>query len=189
MNLLPSSATGFVQLYDSTSKSFQNYPGSTTEKPIVNLVGPFAYFLSTVNVDRLESAFVITPLARIIPSTAGTCELVIVRPLRDPSLQLDDSDARCAFAAKIWQVLGGAYDNGSHVNLRYDVHGTIGKEGGGPTVVEYIRCGGWEWIPDETDGNAHVLCTDGNVSRIQKGGRAICSAVTPKDQAGYAIYV
>lgn len=72
---------------------------------------------------------------------------MVVRPLRDPTISEDTPDTRSAFVTKLWQVLGGAYKNGSHVDLRYSEGGEITSEGDGPVVVEYIRCGGWEWHP------------------------------------------
>lgn len=149
VKLLPASATGVVQIYDPSAKAFIPHPESYEDDPIVDLDGPFAYFLSTVNVDRLEPAFCITPLTSRLPSSSkeATVDIVIVRPLRDPSLSLDTPEARAAYVEKLWAVMGGAYRSGSHVDLRYDINGKIVSEGDGLTVVEYIRCGGWEWIP------------------------------------------
>lgn len=113
----------------------------------MTLDGPFIYFLSTINVDRLEPQFQITPLINAQPPTGASCDVVIIRPLRDPSISHDNHEARELFAAKMWTVLGGAYEEGRHVNFRYNSNGEIGVDGDGPTVVEYIRCGGWEWIP------------------------------------------
>ena len=60
---------------------------------------------------------------------------------------MDSEEARAKFAEKAGAVLGAAYQDGAHVNLRYDEDGKIVADGTGPTVVEYIRCGGWEWEP------------------------------------------
>jgi len=154
----------------------------------VDLDGPFVYFLSTVNVDRLEPSFRITPLARAIPSVEASCEIVIIRPLRDPVTTWDNPTAREAFVPKLWAALTAAYREGAHVDLRYDDKGEIVTTGDGPTVVEYIRCGGWEWIPDDIDEGAHLLCSDGAISHLEKGGRAVCSAATAKENAGFAVY-
>lgn len=147
MKLLPAPAAGKVQIYDPATKTFGDHTESDNDDPIVDLDGPFVYFLSTVNVDRLEPAFRITPLARAIPPVEATCEVVIIRPLRDPSHSWDNPEARVAFEPKLWAVLGAAYQEGAHIDLRYDESGEIVMTGDGPTVVEYIRCGGWEWIP------------------------------------------
>ncbi|KAG6910878.1 hypothetical protein DXG01_006561 [Tephrocybe rancida] len=188
VKLLPAPGAGRVQIYDPATKSFVDHPESDQVDPIVDVDGPFAYFLSTVNVDRLEPDFRITPIARTIPPVEATCEVVMVRPLRDPAISQDTLDARTSFVPKLWTTFGAAYDNGAHIKLRHDNDGGLTTDGDGPIVVEYIRCGGWEWIPDDLDENAHLLCSDGAISRIEKGGRAVCSAATPQNGAGFAVY-
>ncbi|KAJ7582471.1 ATP-NAD kinase-like domain-containing protein [Mycena floridula] len=188
VKLLPASSTGLVELYDPSTKSFIPHPDADDDDPIVDIYGPFAYFLSTVNVDRLEPAFRITPLASDIPSTSASCDVVIVRPLRDPTIDLDTEETREAFAPKLFAVLSAAYKNGSHVGLLYDDKGEIVSEGDGPMVVEYIRCGGWEWIPDDTDEAAHRICSDGAISIIETDGRAVCAAAIPDPSAGFMVY-
>ncbi len=129
-----------VQRYDVTSGAFV----ALEEQ---ELLGPFAYFLSTVNVDRLEQHFRITPLQRTLPPPHGTqtMDVLIIRPLRDPSLEGKDGEAeRERFKERIWGALGGAYQDGAHVHARYT--NPDGKADG-PPMVEYFRVGGWEWIP------------------------------------------
>ncbi|TFK36867.1 hypothetical protein BDQ12DRAFT_228430 [Crucibulum laeve] len=189
VKLLPAPSIGVVEIYDPTTKTFIPHAESVLDDPIVDVEGPFAYFLSTVNVDRLEPQFRITPLSRTIPPSEATCDIIILRPLRDPSNDWDESpEAREAFVAKLWLVLGGAYSNGAHIDLRYNEEGEIVTEGDGPTVVEYVRCGGWEWSPDDMDPSAHFLCSDGAIFHIEQGGRAVCSAATPQEGAGFAVY-
>lgn len=147
VKLLPIPSVGIVQIYDPVRKEFIRHSESHLDDPIVDVDGPFGYFLSTVNVDRLEPAFRITPLHSTIPPAAASFDIVIVRPLRDLSLDCDSPEARLVFAEKASAVLQGAYKDGSHVDMRYGKNGDIGLDGDGPTVVEYIRCGGWEWIP------------------------------------------
>ncbi|KAK0502984.1 hypothetical protein EDD18DRAFT_1306251 [Armillaria luteobubalina] len=187
VKLLPTSA-GLVKQFDPSSNTFIDHPESEVHDPIVDLYGPFAYFLSTVNVDRLEPAFRITPLARELPTKGPSCDVVIIRPFRSKTSMMDTPEAREAFIPNLYSVLGGAYQNGAHVNLRYHKDGSISAEADGPPVVEYIRCGGWEWIPDDIDEAAHLLCSDGQISTIPKGGRAACSAAIPKDGAGFMVY-
>ncbi|KAK0210488.1 hypothetical protein DFS33DRAFT_1466318 [Desarmillaria ectypa] len=187
VKLLPTS-TGLVQLFEPSSNTFIDHPESEVHDPIVDLYGPFAYFLSTVNVDRLEPAFRITPLARELPTKGPSCDVVIIRPFRGGTM-MDTPEAREAFIPSLYSVLGGAYQNGAHINLRYHEDGTISTEGDGSLVVEYIRCGGWEWIPDDTDEGAHFLCSDGEISTIPKGGRAVCSAAIPTDGTGFMVYL
>ncbi|KAJ7489967.1 ATP-NAD kinase-like domain-containing protein [Mycena galericulata] len=189
VKLLPAPVAEVVQIYDPSTKSFVDHPESDEEDPIVDMYGPFSYFLATVNVDRLEPAFMISPLASRIPPTEAVCDLVVVRPYRSPKVSTDTPDTRDAFVPTLWKVLGAAYHNGSHVDLKYNEKGEITTEGDGPSVVEYIRCGGWEWIPDHDDEKAHVLCTDGAISIIEKEGRAVCSAAAPHDKAGFLVHV
>ena len=181
VRLSPIPSLGLVQIYDPTSKAFVALPDHS-------LSGPFAYFLSTVNVDRLEPTFTIAPLARAIPPPPATCDLVIIRPLRHPSIPEDTPNARDAFVPIISDVLGAVYQDGAHVDL---------------SIVEYIRCGGWEWIPvcflillhsqhsdppqkDPDDQDAHLLCTDGAISHIPTHGNATCS-IDPV-QHGFSVY-
>jgi len=187
--LLPAPSAGVVQVYDPSKRQFVPHPKSGGDDPTVGLIGPFAYFLSTVNVDRLEPTFCITPLASEIPSTEPSFDMVIVRPLRDPSIVADSPESRAAFVDKLSTTLRGAYIHGSHVDLRYGPDGEIGTEGNGGTVVEYIRCGGWEWIPDDLDDAAHILCSDGAISYIEKGGRVVCSVATPNESAGLMLHI
>jgi len=84
--------------------------------------------------------------------------------------------------------MGSAYADGTHVNLRYDGKGEVTDEGDGIPVVEYVRCGGWEWIPDGEDEKAHLLCSDGDILRIESGGRAISSAILPVDGMGVVVH-
>jgi len=189
VKLLPAPAAEVVQIYDPSTQSFVDHPESDSEDPIVDMDGPFAYFLATVNVDRLEPAFMISPLASRIPPTEAVCDLVVVRPFRSPTVFADTPETRAAFVTTLWKVLGEAYRKGSHVDLRYNDKGEVTSEGDGPSVVEYIRCGGWEWIPVDEDENAHVLCSDGAISIIEKEGRAVCSAAAPATEAGFLVHV
>jgi hypothetical protein len=193
VKLLPVPSVGVVQIYDPSKKEFISHDESHPDDPIVDVDGPFAYFLSTVNVDRLEPAFRITPLHSTIPPTAASVDIVMMRPLRDPSLNWgtpgERRDARQAFAQKATTVLQGAYKDGIHIDMRYGKNGEIELDGVGPTIVEYVRCGGWEWTPDDTDDPAHLLCADGAIFHIEKGGRATCTAATPSANAGFHVYV
>lgn len=137
-----------MQIYDPKSAAFIPHPESTAESPALDLRGPFTYFLSTVNIDRLEPQFRISPLARAIAPPPATCDIVVLRPLRDPSVKEDTEDARKEYVAKVWKVLGGAYQDGAHVGFTYDeASGEIEVNGEGPVVIEYFRAGGWEWVP------------------------------------------
>jgi len=154
---------GDIQIYDPKSKSFLPHPEDTLD-------GPFVYFLSTVNVDRLEPTFRISPLARDLPSP-NTCDIVIIRPLRHPAR----SD-RADFVSTTWKTLTGAYADGAHIQFTYRPDGTIDENAEqGIPVVEYIRCAGWEWIPHPQDQDAHLLCADGTIFQIPIKGKAVTS--------------
>lgn len=141
--------SGRVEVYDPRTQSFVDSADidEYADNDIVELEGPFAYFVSTINVDRLEPSFRITPLQSVIPPPPASSELVIIRPDRDPSFAGDTPDGRAAFVPKLWKVLEGAYKDGAHINLRYAPDGSIVEDGDGLPVVEYFRCGGWQWYP------------------------------------------
>lgn len=147
LNLLPSGSLGLVQIYDIQTKSFLIHPNSTLDNPLVHLEGPFIYFLSTVNVDRLEPAFRITPLTRSLPPSFPSCDIVIIRPCQSPTIVQDTLEARASFVEILSAVFGAVYQDGLHIDMRYNKDGQLVTQGDGPAVVEYIRCGGWEWIP------------------------------------------
>lgn len=148
---------GAVLKYDATHGTFIRLTEDTYE-----LEGPFSYFLTTVNVDRLEPAFRIAPIARSHPPppTVPSIDVVVIRPLQDPvikhQMQADTTGgeaSRLQFAEKLWTVMGGAYADGKHLNFRYPSAsengpgGPVSEEGKGPYVVEYFRVSGWDWIP------------------------------------------
>ena len=100
-----------------------------------------------MNVDRLEYSFRISPLVSAIPPVEPSLDVVMIRPGRDPSFSADSPDARSVFEKKMYTVFQGAYQDGIHVDMSYREDGEIVSDGHGPTVVEYVRCGGWEWLP------------------------------------------
>lgn len=133
-----------VQRYDVNAEAFVPVSG---EEDTLELQGPFAYFLSTVNVDRLEPLFRIAPLQRALPPPPGalTMDVLVVRPLRDLSLEgKSGQEERERYKERVWAALGGAYQDGAHIRARYD---TQDGKVDGPPIVEYFRVKGWEWIP------------------------------------------
>lgn len=143
-----------VEVYDPAKDQFVLCGGGETslDGSVVELEGPFTYFLSTTNADRLEPTFRIVPKQSTFPapslSSPATMDVVVVRPLRDPSIADASEQNRQAFAQKCMTVVGGAYRDGAHIKMRYGSSGEIVEgQGEGPTVVEYFRCNGWEWIP------------------------------------------
>jgi hypothetical protein len=134
-----------VSIYDPPSDSFVECSSGE-----LDIDGPFAYFLSTLNVDRLESGFVITPLATRIKSDSNTMEVVVIRPLRSPQVTEDAPDARQQFAQILMGSMGAAR-SATHLSLRYQKDPSskeaVSEKGDGPLLVEYYRCAKWEWIP------------------------------------------
>ncbi|KIY51156.1 hypothetical protein FISHEDRAFT_38504 [Fistulina hepatica ATCC 64428] len=184
-----------VLLYSPEIKAFVPHPNANPPNSLT-LSGPFVYILSTVNVDRLEPQFRITPLSLDCPCRSedfpnGHLEVVIIRPFRDPSVCIEgsmyDSDflrkteaARSAFSQRTWTVMGAAYADGTHVNLKYTndpqcqvVNDASAK---GATVVEYLRCTSWEWTPISNDPRERFLCVDGTISEVENGGRIECAS-------------
>lgn len=206
VKLFPVPSSGVVQTYDPDKGDFIPFDSFNRSDSAVDLHGPFSYFLSTVNVDRLEPEFRINPMISRSHPSGTSMDVVMIRPQRDPTFITDTPKAREKFAEKVAAVLTTAYQDGIHINLRYSNEGDISNSGDGNTVVEYFRCGGWEWIPvrhsivsvwserltslkDNADQDAHLLCVDGTIFEIEKGGRASCSAASRADTNLRSFYV
>ncbi|KAI0029402.1 ATP-NAD kinase-like domain-containing protein [Vararia minispora EC-137] len=188
LRLLPSTRvqSSPVLQYDALLGRFVAAPNADTP---VELAGPFAYMLSTVNVDRLEPTFRITPLQRTYPpSPPTTMDVVIVRPQRDPSLSGTGDAQRELFKDKVWAVMGGAYQDGVHIAFAYGAEGKVEPASKGQPVVEYFRVGGWEWIPGDDDERAYLVCADGAILTIPTGGKAV-SRVLEGQELGFNISV
>ncbi|TFK72574.1 hypothetical protein BDN72DRAFT_928065 [Pluteus cervinus] len=188
VKLFPVHGEEAVQFYQPVLGTFVPHPDYSKGDGALNLEGPFSYFLSTVNVDRLEPAFCISPLASKIPSGNSSCEVVILRPMRDPEITADSAESRSVYVPKLWAAMGGAYQQGSHVDLKYGEAGKVQSEGEGLPVVEYLRCGGWEWKPDENDESSHLLCSDGEIIQVQLGGKVICTTHGHGYDDKFAVY-
>lgn len=134
-----------VQYYDLDTDSIVGHPEAKSTSTL-SFKGPFSYFLSTVNVDRLEPTFYITApfTTHPPPANSRSMEIIIIRPARNPAYSGDGETERGKFAQEvISKVFPAAYDNGAHVGLRYEV----GESGKGKEIVEYYRAAGWEWTP------------------------------------------
>lgn len=189
------SLTPGVEVYDPRTGQFVLCAGdeASHDASVVELAGPFAYFLSTTNADRLEPAFRIAPKQSTFPppplSSPATMDVVVLRPRRDPSIVDDSEESRQAFAQKCMTVLGGAYRDGAHIDMRYGPAGEIlDGPGEGLPVVEYYRCNGWEWIPEEGDEAARFVCADGEILTIEPGGKATCLALQTLDGINISAY-
>jgi diacylglycerol kinase family enzyme len=173
IQLLPE-PNGEVKVYDPKKKELVAAKSG-------EIAGPFVYFLSTINVDRLEPTFITTPLATKVPSHT-TMDIVMVRPTRDPHCLGDTAEGRERFASRMMNVWSGAYGGGKHLDIKYLKDGTIGEgDDDDTTVVEYYRCGGWIWTPEEDDSAAQNICADGTILGIEKGGFAKCSVLPQVD--------
>ncbi|KAH8117151.1 ATP-NAD kinase-like domain-containing protein [Phellopilus nigrolimitatus] len=180
---------GDVSMYDYRENKFVRYTGDETHSTQFTMEGPFAYFLSTVNVDRLEPSFIISPLHSEFRPEVGSMDIVIIRPARDPTKPEDSEQGRTSFSEKTGLVLGAAYRAGAHIMLGYANDGTISEgEKSLRSVVEYVRCGGWDWVPKHCDEAAQLLCADGSIWKIGTGGKATCSILKAGDLS-FRIYV
>jgi hypothetical protein len=137
------------QVYDIRLGAFCTKLSPTSTEDTAEYHGPFAYFLTTTNVDRLEKDFRITPLATSVQFTddavdRGWMEVLMIRPTIHISSDLvgPNENARKEFAATTVKVLQAAYNDGSHLKV---VYGT--PEENSTSVVEYLRVREWQWIP------------------------------------------
>lgn len=142
---------------DSSFEASRIYNPDTDKFAVLSqdtLSGPFAYFISTTNVDRLEPAFQISPLFSKLPPGPGELDLVVVRPLRDPAFTKDDEPSRTQFASKLMHVLQSAYQQGAHVKIQHrEPHISVDSgDNSNSYVVEYIRTKGWRWVPVSITG-------------------------------------
>ncbi|KAG8996032.1 hypothetical protein FRB94_006109 [Tulasnella sp. JGI-2019a] len=172
-----------IQRYEPRSDAL--VPATLTSSHALEFVGPFAYFLSTVNVDRLEPTFYITaPFTTHPPEPdVKSMDILAVRPGRSPAVgrdpsKLQEKEFKETFAQEtLMGTIMAAYDNGRHVKDLYD------GDGGEP-VVEYLRAAGWEWTPNSNDEVSRLICIDGVIRTIPIGGRARCEVLQPDAKSG-----
>lgn len=151
--------TGECLKYNPSTVQFESVEDKSLE-------GPFEYFLSTVNVDRLETDFRITPLHTKLPPKHidQSMDLMVIRPFRHPKLKNgeDSEENRKKFVEISMAALQHAYKDGVHADLRYTEDGSFSLEGKGEPIVEYFRCGGWDWIPVSklSAANSHKVILD-----------------------------
>ena len=136
VELLPTAGADNVLIWDPAKEEFTLIPIP------VSLNGPFFYFLSTINVDRLEPEFVTTPLVKQKPAESGPAlDLVIVRPSRNPKFTGDNEAERQSFVGEVLPWFKAIYSQGKHLSISYE------SEGGPVYMTEYYRVGGWRWTP------------------------------------------
>lgn len=191
-----------VSIYDQKSRQFIPFVGDNDGFDVV-LSGPFAYFLATINVDRLEPQFVISPLQKRIKPIKDTMDVIVIRPRRDPTISQnsDSKEDRTRFAEKTMQILHAAYKNGAHVDLGYVKGGDLHDCSTSDyvcSVVEYVRCASWEWVvvcqkipwsEEEIlmspffiqEKETAFFCADGTILEVEVGGKIICSTAQFKN--------
>ena len=136
--VLLSAENGGVSRYNTRTRDFELVQNETESTEGLHIKGPFTYFTSTVNVDRLEPSFMISSLQSKLPAATACMEIIALRPLRYPSIQGDTPKERENYAEITTAVLSAAY-RGEHADLTLKA----GAEG----IAEYFRCDGWKWIP------------------------------------------
>ncbi|WVR09054.1 hypothetical protein IAU60_006115 [Kwoniella sp. DSM 27419] len=177
--------------------------------------GPFSYFLSTATCDRLEPAFVISPLTTLQSDKEtdhSYLYITILRPFRDPLFQATPVEAkRDMWSKRAFEVIGKAYQEGAHVNLTLPVNFPasdgvnapqkkvedypLEDKGSGGPVVEVFRVGGFDWIPDQstvTDssydvGDSGLICADGAIHHLPPGGQAQVRLASPSVRNGFFV--
>ncbi|KAF8602673.1 hypothetical protein BDV93DRAFT_494255 [Ceratobasidium sp. AG-I] len=156
------------------------------------LDGPFAYFLSTLNVDRLESGFVIAPLASKIKPGPHTIDVVVIRPLRSPQVKGDTAEARQQFARTLMGSMGAAR-SATHTHIRYpkdpNSETNVSGDEDGPLLIEYYRCSGWEWAPENGSRDASYVCVDGTILELEEGDWAKSECITGLLPNGHGVKV
>ncbi|KDN49464.1 hypothetical protein RSAG8_02166, partial [Rhizoctonia solani AG-8 WAC10335] len=107
-----------------------------------------------------------------LESLAIRRSIVIIHPLRSPQVSGDTPEERAKFA----QILMGSMNaarNATHTHIRYPKDKTSSESpsenADGPLVVQYYRCGGWEWTPDAGADDASCVCADGSFLEIREG--------------------
>ncbi|KAF8321819.1 hypothetical protein DL93DRAFT_2072752 [Clavulina sp. PMI_390] len=160
VELVPPLGEASVLKYDPSTKQL-----SPSQEENGKLDGPFFYFLSTINVDRLEPQFVTTPLAQTAPPPDGAAlDVVVVRPAHKPGYTGDSEESRKAFVDVVMAWFGAVYSNGTHLDHKYPESEVF--------MTEYYRVGGWKWFPQGSDEFSRLVCVDGTVLNIPEGGHA-----------------
>ena len=192
---------GRARQYSPAQDAFVEPFTAVAKNGSVELHGPFSYFLSTTTCDRLEPTFVIAPTLTSHPTTEQdppSMDIIVLRPERDPVVRAAKSEGEKAKArgARLGEAMGWAYNAGEHVLKTWKGgDGDIEERGKGEVVCEVYRCEGFDWIPtvsnrpahdnfarpsrrtradakDAAHERSHLICADGSIHTIPKGGRA-----------------
>ncbi|GAA5987187.1 hypothetical protein JCM10908_001853 [Rhodotorula pacifica] len=169
--------------------------GAASETPST-LEGPFAY-LVTALVSRFEPSFVVAPFRTashpLSPSNeVASIDVICIRPTRHaPTSRLvqagQEKEARDAWVQRIWEVTGGMYAGGKHVDQRYE-EGEIAPLGEGEltdAVVEVYRCERLRWLPACTkdDLKSRLVCLDGAIYDLGTSASSAADGADATDTA------
>ncbi|GAA5879680.1 hypothetical protein JCM16303_004130 [Sporobolomyces ruberrimus] len=195
-----------VKRYDSKTKGFVQRGNGEDE---VKLEGPFAYWVSSL-VSRFEPSFVVAPLRspqhQLAPSEAtndaGSIDLVVIRPRRHvPTREAyeaggDEEEVKKGFADTVWQVTGGMYQGGAHVDMLYpqgegfddpDAR-EAGQEQGETEIVEIWRTSEFVWTPVVSSKlKSNLICLDGALHDLGEGG-SLTTRVLASDETGVRVW-
>ncbi|UOH81758.1 hypothetical protein LQV05_004438 [Cryptococcus neoformans] len=126
----------------------------------------------------------------------------------------DRADQGQRWAKRAHEVLGKAYHNGAHIDLTYPLYAMekkgisgegeeeegweAGVKGQGEPVVELYRCTAFSWEPtaitqpdrtnEEGSERARLVCADGAIHRIAKGGKAEVGLMVPSEKGGVYVW-
>ncbi|PAV23471.1 proteophosphoglycan ppg4 [Pyrrhoderma noxium] len=118
-----------------------------------------------------------------------TMDVIIIRPKRDPTIVQDTNSEgdRRRFAGKTMHVLHAAYKDGAHIDLGYLEDGSLHDyytKDCVRGVIEYLRCGGWEWKVEEDTTH---FCADGTMFEIEAGSKIECTTTQIKNLHFYVV--
>ncbi|GAA5971065.1 hypothetical protein JCM8115_006135 [Rhodotorula mucilaginosa] len=175
---------GNVRVY---SPAEQGWVSTSGASETTTVEGPFAY-LVTALVSRFEHSFIVAPFRNAMHPLAPhagenpSVDVVCVRPQRHGRTRRlvqtgREQEAREDWIQRVWDVMGGMYAGGKHVDLTYTADEFADEDDCALTdaVVEVFRCERLEWLPvadtlfgdgkqactEEDDLKARLVCLDG----------------------------
>ncbi|KAN0062753.1 hypothetical protein ACQY0O_004948 [Thecaphora frezii] len=206
LRLQPLASTGAVSRYNPQSRAFEPLPAQEAE-----LDGPFLY-LAALTTDRLETHFVPAPFsstfstafeqyhelgstsAQSLQRPAEAVDIVSIRPHRDPRVEaalppssdgraIASDTVRIEFAStRLVDITKAMYDGGRHVDLVYE--DVTGERAALPRpMVEYLRTGGYRFVPDGDDERASLVCLDGRTLRSQETSVSVLCSTSDQSRA------
>lgn len=150
---------GNVRVYSPAKRGWVLASG---ESETTAVEGPFAY-LVTALVSRFEHSFLVAPFRNamhpLAPQAGETpsVDVVCIRPQRHGRTRRlvqtgREQEAREDWVQRVWDVMGGMYAGGKHVDLTYTADEFADEDDCALTdaVVEVFRCERLEWLPVST---------------------------------------